>query len=98
MIGRGAFAAGRIGALAVAAALAACAPAEEPTDERAAAGITMLPVSLGEALAVMEESELVAETLGEHLFDYFLANKRREWTTYKTHVTEFELDRYLPLL
>ncbi|MDX1510518.1 MAG: glutamine synthetase family protein [Nitriliruptorales bacterium] len=66
--------------------------------ERAAAGITMLPVSLGEALAVMEESELVAETLGEHLFDYFLANKRREWTTYKTHVTEFELDRYLPLL
>ena len=66
--------------------------------ERAAAGISTLPVSLGDALAVMEESELVAETLGEHLFDFFLANKRREWTTYKTHVTEFELARYLPLL
>jgi glutamine synthetase len=66
--------------------------------ERAAAGIERLPANLGEALAVMESSELVADALGEHLFRYFLANKRREWQEYAAHVTQFELDRYLPLL
>jgi glutamine synthetase len=66
--------------------------------ERAAGGITQLPANLGEALAVMETSELVAETLGEHLFEYFLANKRKEWREYAAHVTQFEVERYLPLL
>ncbi len=66
--------------------------------ERAAMGITSLPRSLGEALGEMERSELVAETLGEHLFNFFLANKRREWDQYASHVTEFELNRYLPTL
>ena len=66
--------------------------------ERAAANIRSLPQSLGEALAEMESSELVAEALGEHLFEYFLANKRREWDHYARHVTEFERERYLPLL
>jgi glutamine synthetase len=46
----------------------------------------------------MEGSELVAETLGEHLFAHFLANKRREWDEYSSHVTTFELERYLPML
>ncbi len=66
--------------------------------ERAASGIDRLPSSLGEALKAMEESELVAETLGEHLFSYFLANKRQEWDEYAAHVTQFEVDRYLQLL
>jgi glutamine synthetase len=66
--------------------------------ERAAGGIERLPSSLGEALKIMESSELVADTLGEHLFGFFLANKRREWADYSAHVTRFELDRYLPLL
>jgi len=66
--------------------------------ERAAAGIERLPSSLGEALALMESSELVADTLGEHLFAYFLANKRREWDEYSAHVTTYELERFLPLL
>jgi glutamine synthetase len=66
--------------------------------ERAAAGIERLPSTLGEALELMEGSEFVAETLGEHLFSHFLANKRREWDEYSAHVTSFELDRYLPLL
>jgi glutamine synthetase len=66
--------------------------------ERAAGGIERLPSSLGEALKIMESSELVAETLGEHLFSYFLANKRREWDEYSAHVTGFELDRYLSQL
>jgi glutamine synthetase len=47
---------------------------------------------------MMEKSELVAETLGEHVFDYFLRNKRSEWEEYRRQVTQWELDRYLPVL
>src|SRR3954449_4156525 len=63
--------------------------------ERRALGIEPLPQSLAEAVAVMERSELVAETLGEHVFDFFLRNKRAEWQEYQGQVTQFELDRYL---
>ena len=63
--------------------------------ERRALGIKPLPQSLSEALDVMESSELVAETLGEQVFDFFLRNKREEWREYRRHVTEFEIDRYL---
>lgn len=66
--------------------------------ERAAMGISRLPESLGQAIKVMEKSELVADTLGEHVFDFFLRNKRAEWLEYRSQVTAFELDRYLPVL
>jgi glutamine synthetase len=46
----------------------------------------------------MQDSELVAETLGEHVFYFFLRNKREEWQEYRRRVTEYELDRYLPIL
>jgi glutamine synthetase len=45
----------------------------------------------------MEASELVAETLGEHVFDFFLRNKRAEWANYRSHVTPYELSTYLSL-
>jgi glutamine synthetase len=67
-------------------------------EERAAEGIRPLPQSLSDALDVMEGSELVAEALGEHIFEWFLRNKRAEWFEYKSQVTQFELDRYLPNL
>ncbi|USQ75031.1 glutamine synthetase family protein [Ornithinimicrobium cryptoxanthini] len=63
--------------------------------ERRAMGIEELPQSLSEAIQVMESSELVAETLGETVFDFFLRNKRQEWYDYRAQVTPFELDRYL---
>jgi glutamine synthetase len=63
--------------------------------ERAAEGIVELPQSLAEALDEMQKSELVAEALGEHVFDWFLRNKRTEWADYKAQVTAFELERYL---
>ncbi|MGI9017141.1 MAG: glutamine synthetase family protein [Euzebya sp.] len=66
--------------------------------ERRAAGITNLPTSLDQALVAMEESELVAEALGEHVFDYFLRNKWQEWEEYRAQVTPYELQRYLPVL
>ena len=65
-------------------------------EERAAEGMTALPQSLAEALDEMERSELVAEALGEHIFEWFLRNKRSEWADYKAQVTPFELARYLP--
>jgi glutamine synthetase len=67
-------------------------------EELAAEQIRTLPGSLNEAVAEMERSELVAETLGEHVFEWFIRNKRAEWIAYKTQVSQFELDRYLPFL
>jgi glutamine synthetase len=71
----------------------------ELTDsERRALGIQPLPSNLADAIRQMESSELVAETLGEHVFDFFLRNKRQEWIDYRRQVTPYELDRYLPVL
>ncbi|HEX4219006.1 MAG TPA: glutamine synthetase family protein [Acidimicrobiales bacterium] len=67
-------------------------------EELAAGNIVHLPASLSEALSVMESSELLATTLGDHVFEWFIRNKREEWAGYKAHVSQFELDRYLPLL
>jgi len=67
-------------------------------EELANKGILHLPGSLYEALGLMETSELLASTLGEHVFEWFIRNKRAEWAEYKAHVTQFELDRYFPLL
>ncbi|GAA1167538.1 type I glutamate--ammonia ligase [Ornithinimicrobium humiphilum] len=63
--------------------------------ERRAMGIAPLPQSLGEAVAVMEDSDLVAEVLGEQVFDFYLRSKWQEWGDYRSQVTQFELDRYL---
>ncbi|MDE3222699.1 MAG: glutamine synthetase [Acidobacteriota bacterium] len=57
-----------------------------------------LPQSLGEAVDLMEHSTLLQETLGSHLVEWFLRNKRAEWNAYRGQVTPFELERYLPLL
>ncbi len=71
----------------------------ELTDEqRKVSGIKSLPGSLAEAVDLMEGSELMAEVLGAHVFEWFIRNKRDEWTAYKTQVSQFELDRYLPTL
>ena len=65
--------------------------------ERVAAGYQPLPSNLAEALDAMEASDLVPEVLGEHVFDYFLKNKRKEWEDYRTQVTPFERRRYINL-
>ena len=60
-------------------------------------GIKALPSSLHRAIQAMEASDLMAEVLGEHTFEFFLRNKRQEWEDYRAQVTAFELDRYLRL-
>jgi glutamine synthetase len=67
-------------------------------EERRALGIGAVPDTLENALHLMEDSELVAEALGEHVFEWFLRNKREEWEEYRAEVTPFEVERYLPLL
>jgi glutamine synthetase len=67
-------------------------------EELASEGIRPLPESLHDAITAMARSELVAETLGEHVFEWFIRNKRAEWSEYARQVTPFELERYLPVL
>jgi glutamine synthetase len=71
----------------------------ELTDsERRAMGIQPLPQSLDHAIRKLEESELAAEVLGEEVFSYVLANKRREWSEYRSQVTAYELKKNLATL
>jgi len=71
---------------------------ELTAEQRMAESIAALPSSLAEAVDVMERSELMAEALGEHVFEWFIRNKRAEWAEYKAQVTAFELRRYLTWL
>jgi glutamine synthetase len=66
--------------------------------ERRAMGYDALPENLAEAIDVMGKSELVAEVLGEHVFDFFLRNKSAEWEQYRREVTPYERERYLGAL
>ena len=66
--------------------------------ERKAHGISDLPGNLYAAILETEKSELVKKVLGDHVFEQFLLNKRIEWDEYRTHVSQFELNKYLPIL
>lgn len=82
-------------------------PLPEPVEEdiyemdekaRSEANITSLPGSLVQALTLTSGSELVREALGNHIFNKFIENKRVEWDRFRTHVSRYEIERYLPLL
>jgi glutamine synthetase len=57
-----------------------------------------LPGSLYEALQEAESADLLRRCLGEHAFESLLASKRIEWETYRSYITDYELNRYLPIL
>jgi len=67
-------------------------------EERAKRGISTLPASLLEAVQLAEKSEIVRKALGDHVFEAFIRNKKIEWDMYRTQVTEYELNKYLPVL
>jgi len=71
---------------------------EMDEEARDRAGITSLPGNLFEALQEIEKSELARETLGDHIFNKFVANKKIEWDRYRTHVSQYEIEKYLPIL
>ncbi|MDY6911329.1 MAG: glutamine synthetase family protein [Chloroflexota bacterium] len=66
--------------------------------ERENRGIASLPGNLQDAVALTEKSDLVRKTLGAHVFENFIANKKIEYQEYRAQVTQWELDKYLPLL
>lgn len=66
--------------------------------KRAEAGIDTLPDNLYEAVKYLENSKLARETLGEHVFTKFIENKKIEWDRYRTYVTNYETNSYLPIL
>jgi glutamine synthetase len=67
-------------------------------DDRKRLGIEQLPETLGEAIEITAESELVLRTFGEHIFNRYVEIKRKEWEDYRVQVTRWELDRYLAVL
>ncbi len=67
-------------------------------EERESRNIKTLPTSLGSAIAVAEDSDLLRETLGEYTFNSFIRNKKIEWEEYRATVTDYEVSRYLPAL
>lgn len=56
-----------------------------------------LPGSLNEALMELEKDEVVKSALGEHVFQRFLEAKTQEWHEYRSQVTSWEVERYLPI-
>lgn len=63
--------------------------------ERAVLGIEPLPTSLKSAAELMKDSDLVAETLGEQVFDYVLRNKEKEWREYRNQITPQEIAQFI---
>ena len=80
-----------------------CAPIEDdiygmPKAEMEGKNIDILPGNLYEAICEVEKSELVRDALGEHVFNKFIENKKIEWDEYRTHVSRYELEKYLPIM
>jgi glutamine synthetase len=67
-------------------------------EERNRSGIKSLPEDLFEAIKIAEDSKLVKECLGDKVFEYFIRNKKMEWDEYKAQVTQYEINKYLPIL
>jgi glutamine synthetase len=67
-------------------------------EERQKIGIKTLPSDLFEAVKLMVKGKLVRRALGEHTFNAFIKNKLIEWEQYRSQVTQYELERYLPVL
>jgi glutamine synthetase len=71
---------------------------EMSPQERKKKKITELPGNLYAATLAAEKSELVRTVLGDHIFNKFIENKKIEWDRYRTHISQFEIEKYLPIL
>jgi glutamine synthetase len=67
-------------------------------EKRRKYNITELPGNLYEAIIELEKSEMIREALGDHIFDKFIENKKIEWDRFRTHVSQYEIENYLPIL
>ena len=66
-------------------------------DETRRKRLTAMPGSLGEAIEELRRSDLVRAALGDHLFESYIEAKTQEWDEYRVNVSEWELNRYLPI-
>ena len=73
-------------------------PLETNLFENNLTSVKTLPENLGEAIKVAQRSEFLKEALGEHAYVSLLENKQKEWDEYRTHVSQFEIKKYLPIL
>lgn len=64
-------------------------------DELTESGIENLPATLEDALDEFESDPFIKEALGEHIFEKYLAGKRKEWENYRTKISQWEIDEYL---
>jgi glutamine synthetase len=69
---------------------------EMTEEERTKEGIEALPGSLEEAIKEMSKSELVRQVLGDHIFYKYIEAKNKEWDEYRTKISKWEIDQYLP--
>lgn len=67
-------------------------------EERKELGIESLPNNLEEAILIAEQSELIKKALGDHVFTRFITLKKNEWEDYRIQLTQYELDKLLPIL
>jgi glutamine synthetase len=67
-------------------------------EERERYNIDCLPGSLNRAIEYAENSELLRETLGDHIFEQFITSKKVEWDDYRIRIHPYEIERYLPIL
>jgi len=67
-------------------------------DEREDAGLDSLPNNLYEAIQLTQQSDLVRDTLGDHVFERFVNNKLHEWYEYREQVTQWEVDKYYSVI
>ena len=65
------------------------------TKERKKQRIDSLPGSLYEALEQMDKSLVARAALGDHIFSEFMTAKKKEWDSFRTYVSQWELDKYL---
>ena len=71
---------------------------ELTSKERAELGVKNLPDNLKEAIDILKQDDLMKETLGSHIFEKFIELKTKEWDSFRTAVTEWELKRYMKIM
>jgi len=66
--------------------------------QREKLGVKSLPENLKEAVNLLKESKLMKEALGDHIFSKFIELKTKEWNSFSTAVTEWEVNRYIRMI
>ena len=66
-------------------------------EERKKYGIKSMPASLGQAIETFSQSELMKKIFGEYVSNNLLRLKEKEWDEFRSHVTDWEIDRYLDI-